>query len=174
MAIIKFFLFHFGHWWWGWTGAIPLLVSLSVLNFDWVLSAMGDLTLSVGDDGSGPSSSRRPPFDLNLPAADPESAPPSDPRALELEEENLRLRQENAELHRAAGEARERIEALLDAAERHIKEVQEQDHTRQQAWSAYRDEMYRDFSRWKALERENARMRFRVNEIKLKKKGPLA
>jgi len=43
-----------------------------------------DLTLSVGGDGSGPSSSKRPPLDLNLPATDPESASPSDPRALEL------------------------------------------------------------------------------------------
>lgn len=141
---------------------------------DLVLSAIGDLTLSVGGDGSGPSSSRRPPLDLNVPAAEAESAPPSDPRALELEEKNLRLRQENAELHRTLGEARERIEAVLDQGERHIKEVKEQDQARQQAWSAYREEMYRDYERWKALERENARMRFRVNERSLKKKGPLA
>jgi len=139
---------------------------------DWVLSPIGDLTRSVGGDGSGPSSSRRPPLDLNVPATEAESAPPSDPHALELEEENLRLRQENEEIQRKLTELKEEIQRVLDEAERHIQEVREQDQARQQAWYAYREEMYREYQRLQALERENARMRFRVNELHLKKKGP--
>ena len=105
-----------------------------------------------------------------MPATDPESASPSDPRA--LEEENLRLRQENEELQRALREEKERIQRVLDEAERHIQEVREQDQARQQAWYAYREEMDREYRRLQALERENARMRFRVNELHLKKRGP--
>lgn len=62
---------------------------------DFVLYAM--VPLSVRGDGSGASSSKRPQLDL-VPAAEPESAPPSDPRA--VEDEKNRLRQENAELQR--------------------------------------------------------------------------
>lgn len=155
--------------------AAPILQRIFLLYFcdwssdvlDWVLSAIGDLTLSVGGSSSGP---RRPPLDLNLPAAEAESAPPSDPRA--LEEENLRLRQENEELQRTLTEQKEQIQRVLDEAERHIQEVQEQDQARQQAWYAYREKMYREYQRLQALERENARMRFRVNELRFKKKGP--
>ena len=37
---------------------------------DFVLSAMDRIPLSVGDDGSGASSSKQPSFDLNVPAAE--------------------------------------------------------------------------------------------------------
>lgn len=100
------------------------------------------------------------------------SLPPSDPRA--VEDENLRLRQENAELLRRLGEEIERIKAVLDEAERHIQGVQEQDKARQQAWSAYQQELDAEYSRLRALEEENARMRYRLNDLNFKKgKEPL-
>ena len=169
----RIFLFYFSFKLWGWAGAIPLCLCSDVL--EWVLSAIGDLPLYVGGDGGGPSSWKGPPFDLNLPA-EGESAPPSDPRSLELEDENRRLRQENAELHRALGESHERIEGVLNEAERHIRHLQqeqEQHRARRLAWTSFREEMCRDIQRWQALERENARLRFRLQEINFKKRGPL-
>lgn len=141
--------------------------------FDFFISSMDGFPLSVGGDGSGASSSKRPQLDLNnVPAAEPESAPPSDPRA--VEDENLRLRQEKAELQRRLTEEIERIKAVLDEAERHIQGVQEEDQARQQAWSAYQQELYAEYSRLKALEEENARMRYRLNDLHFKKgKEPL-
>lgn len=89
---------------------------------DFLLSAMDGFPLSVGGDGSGASSSKRPQWDLNnVPAAEPESAPPSDPRA--VEDENLRpclVRQETAELKRRLREELQQIQTVLDEAEKQI------------------------------------------------------
>ncbi|KAF5175262.1 hypothetical protein FRX31_035151, partial [Thalictrum thalictroides] len=58
--------------------------------------------------------------------------------------------------------------------ERHIQEAQEQNKARQQAWSAYGQELDAEYSRLRALEEENARMRYRLNELPfLKGKEPL-
>ena len=63
LFITRFFL-DFGF---TWAWAIPFLDSL-----DWLLSFMDGLPHSVGGDGSGASSSRRPPFDLPAAEEDPE------------------------------------------------------------------------------------------------------
>lgn len=99
--------------------------------------------------------------DQNVPPAEPESAPPADPRA--LEDENVRLRQTNAELHRRLMEGRAQIMAVLDEADRHINWVKEQDQARQQAWASA--EMDEEVSRVRALERENSQMRYQLNDL---------
>lgn len=57
---------------------------------------------------------------------------------------------------------------MLDEAERHIQEVQEEDQARQEAWSAYQQELYGEYSRLKADEGENGRMRYRINDLHFK------
>lgn len=64
---------------WGWKGAA--LFHLVTHCVEWIFSFMeGNLTLYVGSDGA--SSSKRPPFDLNLPPSETEPAPT---RARELD-----------------------------------------------------------------------------------------
>ncbi|XP_028802051.1 uncharacterized protein LOC114757215 [Neltuma alba] len=110
-------LFSFFHFLWG---KIPLLWCSSVL-LEWALFAMGDLSLSVGGDGSGPSSSTRPPFDLNMPPEEEEPARsfdlnrPGDEPGPSPEEELLYLKEEKLRLKQAFQQAIQDFERLREA-----------------------------------------------------------
>jgi len=58
------------------------------------------------------------------------------------------------------------IDSRLDQA-REIDRVRDNERARLRA------EMDHDCDRWRALERKNAQMRLKVNELNLKKRGPL-
>lgn len=82
---------------------------------------MGDLSLSVGGDGSGPSSSTRPPFDLNMPPEEEEPARsfdlnrPGDEPGPSPEEELLYLKEEKLRLKQAFQQAIQDFERLREA-----------------------------------------------------------
>lgn len=109
---------------------------------DWVLSY---LPLSFVDDGSGAGSSGGPRFDLNGPPSEP--APPLDPRA--VEDENLRLRQENAELSNALKEELQRLKAALELAEQELEKAKEQDRHRQEGMEFFQRQHAEKYCRLK-------------------------
>lgn len=82
---------------------------------------MGDLSLSVGGDGSGPSSSTRPPFDLNMSPEEEEPARsfdlnrPGDEPGPSPEEELLYLKEEKLRLKQAFQQAIQDFERLREA-----------------------------------------------------------
>ncbi|KAM7249835.1 hypothetical protein ACFE04_019614 [Oxalis oulophora] len=100
------------------------------------------------------------------PAPD-ESVPPMDPQA--VEDENLRLRQENAELRRLLREEKERVKAVVDETEDQIERAREEDRRRDRERAAATEELIRDYSKIKnhtsIIRIENNRLKYRINEL---------
>lgn len=66
-----------------------------------------------------------------------------------------------------------RLKTVLDGVESRLDQAREIDRVRDNERARLREEMDYDYHRWGTLEQENARMRFQVNELTLKKRGPL-
>lgn len=116
---------------------------------------------------AGPPSTQ-PPFDV--PAPD-EAAPPVDPQA--LEDENLRLRHENAELRRLLTEEMARVKGILAETEDQIERSREQDRIRDQERARERAGLLAAHSelqnRSSILQVEKDRLKFRINELQFRK-----
>lgn len=66
-----------------------------------------------------------------------------------------------------------RLKTVLDEIDRRFDQAREIDRVRDNERARLRAEMDHDCDRWRALERKNAQMRLKVNELNLKKRGPL-
>lgn len=123
---------------------------------DFLLSAMDRFPLSVGGGGSGVGPSRRPLPDLNFP-------PAPDPESARLEDELLRLRQDNAELSKTLKEENERLQAELELMEQALEKAKEQDCHRQERMEIFHQQRAEEYCRLKRREAflkiENARLR---------------
>jgi hypothetical protein len=71
LSMTVLFITHIlGNFNWSFSFSAAFFASFVNDLLDFLLSAMDGFPLSVGGDGSGASSSKRPPFDLNFPPAD--------------------------------------------------------------------------------------------------------
>jgi len=66
-----------------------------------------------------------------------------------------------------------RLKTVLDSVDSRLDQAREIDRVRDNERARLRAEMDHDCDRWRALERKNAQMRLKVNELNLKKRGPL-
>ena len=111
-------------------------------------------------------------WDLNLP---PGSRDELSDLVAELDqvEREINLSLSPAEGREARQERFERLQMVLDEVDRRLGHAREMDRIRDNEGARLRAEMDNDCDRLRALERKNGKMRFQVNELNLKKRGPL-
>ncbi|KAK7298163.1 hypothetical protein VNO77_47069 [Canavalia gladiata] len=130
-----------------------------------------------GGDGSGAGSSQRPVhLDLNLP---PGGRDELSDLVAELDQVEREIRRwsesriESTEGLEARQERLARLKTVLDEVDSRLDQAREIDRVRETERARLRAEMDHYFERREALERKNAQMRFQINELTLKKRGPI-
>ncbi|XP_019433151.1 PREDICTED: uncharacterized protein LOC109340042 [Lupinus angustifolius] len=150
---------------------ILLLCILSSLG-GYTYYNMEDPARGEGGSGAGPSQ-RRGHIDLNLPPGSGDELSDLVAELDQVEREIRRLSESRIESTEGL-EARQtklaRLKTVLDGVESRLDQAREIDRVRDNERARLREEMYYDYHRWGTLEQENARMRFKVNELTLNKR----
>ena len=158
----------------GWE--VPLILLLCLLSGqEGYTLYMEDPAGGEGGSGAGPSQ-RRGHLDLNLPPGSGDELSDLVAELDQVEREIRRLsesRIESTEGLEARQERLARLKTVLAEVDSRLDQARERDRVRDNERARLQAEMDHDCDRWRALERKNAQMRFQVNELILKKRGPL-